>query len=45
LTILSSFSILGEFLPFQIFEEAGESHKRLFVCECVSQSLVDTYAW
>lgn len=32
LTILSSFSILGEFLPFQIFEEAGESPKHgLFV--------------
>jgi len=44
LTILSSFTILGEFLPLQTFEGAGESPNMAscFFCEHVSQSMVDT---
>jgi hypothetical protein len=44
LTILSSFSILGEFLPFQTFEEAGESPKcGILVCLWAHESFIVWY--
>jgi hypothetical protein len=44
LTILSSFNILGEFLPFQTFEEAGESPKYvILVCLWAHESFIVWY--
>jgi hypothetical protein len=44
LTILFSFSILAEFLPFQIFEEVGEYPKHgILVCLWARDSVIGWY--